>query len=213
MKKMLLSAIALTFMAPAMGRVDTVSKNLVQELEALPTQDQTIEQKLSSFEKAVEYLKGARDCLSGIGCTKRQSYLANYLLGATYGLAQQAAFVAIAQKDLARWEGNPRAGQMGLGAKLAYLQLLVNELGYRYLVKEKVHLFRCLTFRGCTDQTKRYAFYNLGIWSGRYGPMLVMINMAEQKRQKPAGAFLDSLQQKLHQHLQELAQDEGKLRR
>ena len=49
-----------------------------------------------------------------------------------------------------------------------------------------MYLFRCLTFRGCTDQTKRYAFYNLGIWSGRIGAVLGMIGykVAEQKWQE-----------------------------
>lgn len=52
-------------------------------------------------------------------------------------------------------------------SQLDLLLFFADELGYRYTVKESVHLFRCLTFRGCTDQTKRYMFYSLGSISGK----------------------------------------------
>ena len=180
MKKVILSVVVLVFMNSMVGQntqVDQVSNSVFQKLRSLPTKSFSLTKKLLDLERAVDYLKGARNCLSGIGCSTRQSYLANYLLGATNGFAQNAAFLAIAKHNPTLWYGNLPEGKPGLIVISFLLQDLVNELGYRYLVKNKVYLFRCLTFRGCTDQTKRYAFYNLGIWSGRIGSTLGMIGL------------------------------------
>ena len=178
---------------------------MFRELRALPRKAQTFAQKLLNFEKAIDYLKGARDCLSGIGCTKHQSYLANYLLGAAYGFAQSQAFKALMYKSPTRWAAEVdletgKIKKIGLGAKLLLLDLLVTELGYRYLVKDRVYLFRCLTFRGCTDQTKRYAFYRLGIMSGRLVTKLQLSiqskrYMAAAERQRPQREYEERMRE------------------
>ncbi len=150
------------------GTTDSVSTNLLRDLRSLPSEPLSLDKKLFNFKKAVDYLNRARDCLSGIGCSKRQSYLANYLLGATYGFTTKTVVGAITG-DVENSHARP-------------IDLLINELGYRYLVKEKVSLFRCLTFRGCTDQTKRYAFYNLGIWGGRIGAILNYMGIKKARK-------------------------------
>ncbi len=113
-------------------------------------------QKIEQFNKTVAYLQKARNCLSGKGCSKSQSYFANYSLGAAVGFARTSFFSSLPPTREARANG-------------AILALLVQDLGYRYLVVDSVHLFRCLTLRGCDEQTKRYIFYNLGISSGEMG--------------------------------------------
>lgn len=162
MKKVLLSAVALLSIAPVLGQdaqVDVVSKGAMQELIA-GQRPESFEQKLSAFQKAVNYLDKSRDCLSGIGCTKRQTYLANYLLGAAYGFASSTAIFAFMNK-------HPEKAK-SINQLQGIPSLIVTELGYRSFVKEEVKLWRCLTFRGCTDQTKRYVFFRLGILLGSF---------------------------------------------
>lgn len=115
---------------------------------------QTFAQKLKEFNKVADYVRTSRECLSGIGCSKNQSYFANYSLGVAVGFARTIALLNIIQR-------NPE-----LAGNLALVAIVSEELGYRDFVLQPVNLFRCLTFRGCDDQTKRYLFYRLGLESG-----------------------------------------------
>jgi len=175
MKKVLLSVLALISMAPMMGQeaqVDKVSQGVMKELIAAQ-RPESFEQKLSAFQKAVTYLDKSRDCLSGIGCSSKQAYLANYLLGVAYGFATGSALHAFMSK-------NPDdAKEINRAAGLP--SLIVEELGYRSFVKEEVRLWRCLTFRGCTAQTKRYLFFKLGRSFGNFAAIPFLSKAAREK--------------------------------
>lgn len=118
----------------------------VQKALALIAKQKPIEslkEQTRKFHTVVDQLKGARDCINAIGCSKIQSYLVNFALGAAVGFAQKKLLdpslgVAIA---------------LNVTNKLAYAQ---------YIAKDPVYFLRCLTFRGCDEQTKRFAFFWIG---------------------------------------------------
>ena len=173
MKKSLLGVIVLLSMHYASGQEpaqapDPAFKEVFAEVTAQRPQKQSWAEKLKIFNKAVDYLEKSRDCLSGRGCTKTQAYRANFALGAALGLGRQLATVGFGVK---------------VNKKVGLLQLISYELGYRYFVKEKVQLFRCLTFRGCSDQTKRYLMFYLGDTVGTIsGNILAMIVMPKRHK-------------------------------
>ncbi len=166
MKKVLLSVIALVSMNGAVGQetqVDQTSSSLYKQLKAMPASMASAAKKILELRKAAAYFKeaGTRNCLSGINCSKRQAYIANFLLGASYGFVQGFSTAALMADPL-----NPQEEVL---AAVELVSTLVADLGYRSLVKNKVNLFRCITFRGCDEQTKRYAFFTLGRYSGQIG--------------------------------------------
>ncbi len=126
-----------------------VLAQIEESQEAVPAKESLVQQ-VKKFQFLADWLHRSRDCLSGIGCSKKKSYLANYALGVAIGFGQGVLLTTY-----------PHIVQ-----KTGLLVLIARELGYRYTVREPVHLFRCLTFRGCSDQTKRYAFFNLGLIGG-----------------------------------------------
>ncbi len=134
-------------------------KQITEEVAPLqagmaPEKPKTIAQKMFNFEKAVKYLEGARDCLRGIGCSRVKSYFANYLLGAAYGFASSKAI---------RWAAqlNPtQRKKIAIGGGV--LSGIVAGIGHDLIVPGKIDLVRCLTFRGCDEPTRRFAFYFLG---------------------------------------------------
>lgn len=151
----LLGIVALLSMQYAVGQEgaptasqapDLAFKEVYNKIKSLRPKKLPWVEKLKKFNKVVDYLEKSRDCLSGTGCSKKQSYLANFALGAAISLGKELAYVGFKIVD----------GRVGL------LDFIVTGLGYRYFVKEKVSLFRCLTFRGCSDQTKRFLMFNLG---------------------------------------------------
>ncbi len=181
MKKSLLGIVALLSMQHAVAQEaaqpqDPAFKEVFAEVTAQRPQKKSWAEKLKIFNKAVDYLEGARNCLSGRECSKKQAYRANFALGATIGLGRQLALVGFRVK---------------VNKKVSLLQLISYELGYRYFVKEKVQLFRCLTFRGCSDQTKRYLMFYLGdtvgVISGNILAMIVMPKRHKQFMRKAAG--------------------------
>ncbi len=182
MKKSLLGIVALLSMQHVVGQEaaqpqDQAFQEALKEISAQQPRDESQEQKMQTFGRLVKYLDEARDCLSGIGCTKKQSYLANFALGGAIGFAQQLASL--------------KSPTVGVYLGVVLLRAIANDLGYRYLVKNKVQWFRCITFRGCSDQTKRYVFYGLGLASGVLAAGLVPIKpsfaLEEQGSDQPAG--------------------------
>ena len=180
MKKMILSLLALGSMAPVMGQdaADQITEEiamqpeaaLVQEkapgkmremasrgfqrLKAMPGQVVASAKNMHAFERTVNYLKGARDCFRGIGCSKIKSYFANYLLGAATGFASSYTRRAVATP------GSPFA------LMFAALQGIIIALGYEKLAPTNTDIAQCLKFKGCDEGTRRYAFFVLGVLSG-----------------------------------------------
>ncbi|TET33460.1 J domain-containing protein [Candidatus Dependentiae bacterium] len=159
MKKNLLIMIALLSMQVAIGQEgaptapqssESAFREAYNKIKGLRKQKLPWAEKLKIFNKAVDWLEKSRDCLSGRGCSKKQAYLANFVLGTAVGLGKILVTIGFEVVD----------------ARLDWLNFIATELGYRYFVKEKVSLFRCLTFRGCSDQTKRYLMFNLGQSTG-----------------------------------------------
>lgn len=197
MKKNLLVLIALLSMHYAVGQEnapataqgqDPAFQEVYNKIKRLRPQKQTLAEKLKIFNKAVDYLEKSRNCLSGRGCTKRQAYLANFVLGAVVGLGKTLAYM----------------GFEVVNAKVAWLDLISTELGYRYFVKERVSLFRCLTFRGCSDQTKRYLMFYLGQDIGKAAVGVLMavfmpekIRRYTEKRQR----YQEEMQRKIDEWL------------
>lgn len=167
MKKALFLLIGLQVVLSAAAQDQAVQEALTEVATQRKPQKESLTQKLKKFNKIVDYLRSARDCLRGIGCSKRQSYLANFALGAAIGAGNglfQIALVTNLMKEKTRPSGIMIRKEIleTVGGSLLILDILATELGYRYLAKDKIQLFRCLTFRGCNDQTKRYAFFRLG---------------------------------------------------
>lgn len=181
----LLGIVALLSMQYAVGQEgaptasqapDSAFKEVYNKIKSLRPKKLPWVEKLKIFNKAVDYLEKSRDCLSGTGCTKKQAYLANFALGAAVGLGQALVLLGFEVVD----------------GRLFWLKIIATDLGYRYFVKEKVSLFRCLTFRGCSDQTKRYLMFFLGNFTGgAVSGSLISIFMPEKiksyrKKQKEA---------------------------
>ncbi len=144
---------------------DQAAQEVLKEVSTLQEpKKESMAQKIKKFNRVVKYLDGARDCLRGIGCSKGQSYLANLALGVAIGFGNGLVSSLLLSKQLGEraeeFKETPREETVGGGLML--LDIIAADLGYRYLVKDKVQLFRCLTFRGCSEQTKRYAFFKLG---------------------------------------------------
>ena len=152
MKKMVLSLLALVSMAPLMGQ----DQSRFQQVKAVPGQALASARNMSAFERTVNYLKGARDCLRGVDCSKMKSYFANYLLGAAAAFAARYAIKATP------------------GSKLQYLVAVVGGsvigVGYGKIDPTRADLLRCLKLKGCDEATKRLAFFALGYGSGAVAP-------------------------------------------
>ncbi len=168
MKKMVMSLLALSLMVPVIAQNQIEIEQITEEVTPLqagmaPEKPKTIAQKLLNFEKAIDYLKGARDCLRGIGCSRVKSYFANFLLGAALGFAiMKAVFVGqLDPEQLDPEQLDPVEHPMKM-----QLCALIGGIGYHKLVlPDEGHLIRCLTFRGCNESIRRFAFYYLGYQS------------------------------------------------
>lgn len=181
MKKSIILLIGLQIVVPVVAQnqetpvvLEAIAGQDDPEILAAAVQKKTLResfvQKIRKFHKVADFLNTSRDCLSGIGCTKKQSYWANYALGTAIGFG--TGLLSLGYREVMQ--------------KLSFLTLLTQELGYRYLVKKKVYLFRCLTFRGCDDQTKRYAFYELGLVSGGIGVAFAYVLTHQEEIKKQA---------------------------
>ena len=152
MKKVVMSLLALISMAPVMGQ----QTGILQRMQAMPGQALASAKNMADFERTVNYLKGARDCLRGIGCSKIKSYFSNYLLGAAAGFTMTYTIKATP------------------GSKLPYLVALVEGVvtgvGYGKIDPTGSDLLRCLKFKGCDEGAKRLAFFVLGHASGAIAP-------------------------------------------
>ncbi len=137
-----------------------------EEAGSLASPEISIEKKITIFNKLAGYLDKSRDCLSGIGCTKRQAYIVNFSLGAALGFID--GFLSV------KMRGGKRV-LPEIMRKTVLLRSMVYGLGYGSLVKRGVNLFQCLAFRGCDDQTKRFLVYSAGIMGGKFTGILSRI--------------------------------------
>ena len=156
---------------------ESAFREVYNKIKGLRKQKLPWAEKLKIFNKAVDWLEKSRDCLSGRGCSKKQAYLANFALGGAIGLGKSLL----------------RLGFQVVDQRVTLLDFIATELGYRYLVKEKVQLWRCLTFRGCSDQTKRYLLFNLGQSAGGISGLILMPGKAAEWKKKSEKAQRESL--------------------
>lgn len=198
MKKALFLLIGLQVVISAAAQDQPVQEALGEIATQREPQKELFAQKLKKFKSVVNYLNTARDCLRGIGCSKRQSYLANFALGAAIGAGNGLFQVALTIKVM---KEKTRPGDIAIRKELVettagallLLDLIATELGYRYIAKDKIQVFRCLTFRGCNDQTKRYVFFKLGSissWLVVFNFMAAKGRRKEAQRQKEGVEFL-----------------------
>ncbi len=121
---------------------------MVEEAQKLSSTQVPLSEKFAIFNKMANYLDRFRSCLSGEGCSAVQSYALNFMLGASLGFVQQYKNMTVTEARTGEYEDSEFLEKTGL------LQIIFNELGYRYLVKKGVNLANCLTFGGCDAQTK-----------------------------------------------------------